>query len=178
MIEKRDPYGIASDAADWLSELKESELKESKLRKYEFIPSVKTTALRLLSSCHDSDPPIAPPEELIRLIECLFFSGRRERKTRENPFQDDPTMEREYREMGRGWGFLKPQPENVLLIQDRLIPFEAQHDPDPTGERPSVASDKDVADHLEKQTAQVKKWRKMPRIIDEVQWYREDLAKP
>ena len=87
-------------------------------------------------------------------------------------------MEREYREMGRGWGFRRPQPEIVQLIQDRLIPFEAQHDLDPTGERPSVASDKDVADYLGKQTAQVKKWRKMPRIIDEVQWCREDLVKP
>ena len=178
MIEKCDPYDIAGAAAYWLSELKESELGESKLKKSEFIPSVKTTALRLLSSCHDSDPPIAPPEELIRLIECLFFSGRRERKTRENPFQDDSTMDREYREMGRGWGFKKLQPETARMIQDRLIPFEAQHDPDPTGERPSVASDKDVADYLEKQTAQVKKWRKKPRIIDEVQWCREDLAKP
>ena len=79
MIEDGDPYGIASEASDWLSELKESELKESKLRKYEFIPSVKTTALRLLSSCHESDPPIAPPEELIRLIECLSFPVLRKR---------------------------------------------------------------------------------------------------
>lgn len=173
MIERHDPYGVAASAAYWLSELKESELGESKLKKSEFIPSVKTTALRLLRSCHDSDPPIAPPEELIRLIECLLFSGRRERKTRKNPFEDDPVMNCEYRLMGRGLGFTKPQPEIVQMIQDQLIPFEARHDPDPTGERPSVASDKDVGDYLGKQTAQVKEWRKMPRIIDEVQWYRE-----
>ena len=173
MGEKRDPYGIASDADYWLSELKESESKESKLKKSKFIPSVKTTTLRLLRNCHDSDPPIAPPEELIRLIQRLLFPGRGERKTRENPFEDNPRMDLEYREIGRGWGFEKPQPETIRKIQDLLIPFEVKKDSDPTGERPSVASDKDVAKHLEERVDQVRKWRKMRRVIEEVEWQRE-----
>ncbi len=154
---------IANSAAYWLSKVKSSDVT----------PSSKWAALRLLRDCHVPHPPLAPPEELIRLIQYLLLPGRHERTKRENPFADDPRMDLEYREIGRGWGFLRPQPEIVLLIQDFLIPFELKHDPDPSGARPSVASDIDVAKHLEKQTAQVREWRTKRQIIDEVQWYRE-----
>ena len=125
--------------------------------------SVKASALHLLALCSERYDAVPPPDELIHLIAYALGLGY-DRKTRANPYSMDLVTDGFLRNLGRYFGFSKPQPETVDKIRRLLIPFEAAHAPDPLGNWPSVATHKDVAKHLDVRIDQVKRWRSLPQL--------------
>ena len=131
-------------------------------------PTLKYEAIRLLELCRHPDGAVPPPRELIDLLRYLLLPGRDTKGPtwRNTEFPNEPLTELSNRIIGYTLGFSKPQPETVEKIISLLIPFEFQHPEDPSGNRPSAATDQEVARHVGDNLKNIRRWRIMPKILE------------
>lgn len=135
--------------------------------------------LSLLQQCQEHDMP--PPTELIDLIASIIGDDRRNALPSEQDLQA----------AGLGRVGDKREAEHIELVlagelgvsrsnRPKLIAaakFEAQHAPDPTGEYPSVAKNKPIAEAAGVERATIRSYRQKERYRELVDEYRDELAK-
>ncbi|MBL6931824.1 MAG: hypothetical protein ISR45_02660 [Rhodospirillales bacterium] len=135
-------------------------------------------ALSLLQQCHDEN--VAPPTELIDLIAVFIGDDRR------NTLPSDKDMQAAG--LGRVGSGREAEYIMRLLASEYDVPpgqypklvaaakYEAEHDVDPTGEKPSQATKAGIADEAGIARATVSSYQKKEKYRELVIKYRAELA--